>query len=106
MTNKSDNKKVWHGIPREEIDWHPTIDTGKCVACLTCVNFCKQGVFAEADGKPKVINPQNCVVGCKGCETVCPMGAISHPSDETLEKLKKDKRYSDEISGCCSSCKL
>ena len=92
MVNKSDNKKVWHGIPRDEIEWFPIIDTGKCVTCLTCVNFCKQGVFAEADGKPKVVNPQNCVVGCKGCETVFPMGAISHPPDDTLEKLKKDKR--------------
>jgi len=105
MSQKSDNKKVWYGIPRDEIDWRPTIDTEKCIACLTCVNFCKQGVFAEADGKPKVVNPQNCVVGCRGCETVCPMGAISHPTDEYLKELEKWKK-SDEISDCCSSCKL
>lgn len=106
MPEKSDNKKVWYGIPRDEIDWHPTIDPEKCVACLSCVRFCKQGVYVEEGDKPKVVNPQNCVVGCRGCESVCPMGAISHPSDDYLEQLKKDERYSDEISDCCSSCKL
>jgi len=105
MPQKPDDKKVWFGIPRDEIEWFPTIDTEKCIACLTCVRFCKQGVYAEVDGKPKVVNPQNCVVGCRGCESACPMRAISHPSDEYLEALKKNKK-SDEISGCCSSCKL
>ncbi len=102
MDNK---KKLWHGIPRDEIDWSPSIDTNKCISCLTCVHFCKQKVYAEVTGKPKVINPQNCIVGCRGCESVCPAGAISHPSDEYLDELIK-KGKSDEISDCCSSCKL
>ncbi len=98
------DKKAWYGIPRDQINWHPTVDPEKCTACLTCVNFCKQGVYAVEDGKPAVKHPENCVVGCRGCDTVCPMGAISHPSDEYLQELEKRKKY-DTISDCCSQCK-
>jgi hypothetical protein len=25
--------KPWHGIPREEIPWHPTVDEDVCIRC-------------------------------------------------------------------------
>ncbi|NBB90128.1 MAG: hypothetical protein GVY23_02855 [Spirochaetes bacterium] len=28
---------TWKGIPREEIDWNPTVDTDRCVGCGMCV---------------------------------------------------------------------
>lgn len=104
MDNKEFENK-WYGIPRSEIDWYPTIDAQKCIVCLACVKFCKKEVYAELDGKPKLINPQNCVVGCRGCDSKCPVGAISHPSDEYLRELENRKTY-DSVSKCCSSCSL
>jgi len=83
----------WFGIPREEIDWFPTINYEKCTGCMACVKKCSNGVYGERKGKPKVVKPKNCVVGCTGCEPVCPVGAISHPPREYLEKLAKRKDF-------------
>ena len=30
----------WNGIPREEIAWHPSIDSEKCTGCGMCVVSC------------------------------------------------------------------
>ncbi|MFW5991328.1 MAG: ATP-binding protein [Candidatus Nanoarchaeia archaeon] len=79
----------WFGIPREEIDWHPTIDYEKCSGCISCMDKCSHGVFTAYEGKPKVVEPKNCVVGCTGCQSVCPEGAITHPSKEYLKELTK-----------------
>ncbi|RMF00790.1 MAG: hypothetical protein D6768_11995, partial [Chloroflexi bacterium] len=27
----------WHGIPREEIDWYPTVIAERCIGCGLCV---------------------------------------------------------------------
>jgi len=90
-------EKLWFGIPRKEIQWFPTIDYDKCSGCMACLNKCKNGVFIEKDEKPKVVNHYNCVVGCTGCQKVCPTEAITHPSREYLEKLSKRK---DFVVGC------
>jgi ferredoxin len=53
-------------------------------------DFCHVGVFRieEKDGN-------QCSVLCRGCEDVCPAGAITHPSEEETQKIidkqKKDK---------------
>ena len=53
--------------------------------------------FEEKEGKKwsVVKNPNSCVVFCRGCEDICPAGAITHPSEEEtqkiIEKLKKAK---------------
>ena len=53
--------------------------------------------FEEKDGKrvSVVKNPSSCVVFCRGCEDICPAGAITHPSEKEtkkiIEKLKKAK---------------
>ena len=101
--NPETAENKWFGINRADIDWYPVIDTGKCLSCLICVRFCKKGVYAEKSGKPAVVKPKNCVVGCRGCDGKCPVGAISHPSDAYLEELIKSKTE-DTISDCCSSC--
>ncbi len=87
----------WFGIDRQEIQWFPIIDDEKCIGCMACLNKCKKAVFIEEDGKPTVANPYNCVVGCTGCQKVCPEHAISHPPREYLEKLSKRK---DFVVGC------
>lgn len=63
----------------KETIWDPTIDYNKCIWCLACFNFCKQRVYKlDENGKPFVVKPENCVPGCRGCEKVCPVWAISH----------------------------
>ncbi len=103
MENSQIETNKWFGIPRQEIDWFPTIDKEKCTACLTCVKFCKKGVYDVLENKPKVVEPKNCVVGCRGCDTKCLVGAISHPSDEYLNELLK-RKSADTVSDCCSTC--
>ncbi len=98
------SEETWHGIPRSKIPWYPTIDHEKCVACGKCVDFCHMSVFAigKKQGKERTIvkKPNSCVVTCTGCDDICPVGAISHPSKkEFLQKiraLRKNPDYSLE----------
>jgi NAD-dependent dihydropyrimidine dehydrogenase PreA subunit len=83
----------WFGVSREEIDWFPTIDYKKCSGCMACLNKCSRGVFASDNGRPKVVQPNKCVVGCTGCDKICPQQAISHPPKEYLEKLAKGRGF-------------
>jgi NAD-dependent dihydropyrimidine dehydrogenase PreA subunit len=88
---------TWHGIPREQIPWYPTIDYEKCFNCGKCVEYCTLGTFEfeEKDGEKisAVKNPNNCVVLCTGCDGICPAKAIKHQSKkethETIKKLRK-----------------
>lgn len=84
-------EKEYKGVPRNEIPWYPIIDYDKCIACGTCVEFCHNRTFdfEEKDGEKKVIakNPYNCVVFCRGCESQCPVSAITHQSEEETEKI-------------------
>ena len=91
--------ETWNGIPREKINWHPTINYRKCDGCLSCFRKCKHGVYSLSDGKPKVTSPRNCVVGCTGCQSLCPAGAISHPSESYLEGLTG--KHGSELSRKC-----
>jgi len=61
-------------------DWYPVIDYSKCEACMTCVKFRPHAVYAEKEGKPIVVNPENCVDMCRGCAKICPEKAITHYS--------------------------
>ena len=50
--------------------------------------------FKEEESKKKTVvkNTDACEVFCRGCEGICPSGAISHPSEvktqEIIDKLK------------------
>lgn len=85
--------KEWRGIPREDIQWNPTIDAEKCIGCKACVEFCKNDVleFDEATGKTRVKNPYNCVVECRTCARLCPTGAITFPDEEAFIAYIKEK---------------
>ena len=82
----------WHGINRKNIDWHPRIDESKCIGCGLCVTTCGKGVykFDFNNKKSKVVNPNNCLVGCQTCANICPTKAINFAeNDKTREKAQK-----------------
>jgi len=82
-------EEKYHGVPREEIQWFPTVDERKCTGCGVCVDMCHRGVYLLA-GKAKVANPYRCVVSCTGCESMCPEKAIKFPTlVELREELKQ-----------------
>jgi len=87
------SEETYQGIPRNKIVWYPIIDYEKCNTCGKCVDFCHVKAFGgEGKGKKKktvVANQNACVVMCRGCEDICPAGAISHPSEEETEKSIK-----------------
>ncbi len=91
----------WHGIPRNKIPWYPTINYEKCVTCGKCVDFCHMHVFAtekkEEEKKTVVKKPYSCVVTCTGCDSICPTGAITHPSEEEfrtkIRELRKNPNF-------------
>ncbi len=83
-------------LPREKIAWFPTVDYEVCTGDQECFNFCKNNVFTwdEENQHPIVANPYNCVVGCQACINVCPVQAISFPSNDELRasiiRLRKE----------------
>ena len=67
-------------------NWYPIIDYEKCVGCLSCVDFCPHGVFEVENGQPVVVNPDNCVEFCRGCQKVCDYEAITYYGDKEARK--------------------
>ena len=96
---RGDIEELYHGIPREEIQWFPRIDRDLCTNCKACFDFCKRGVYTFKE-VPEVTNPYRCVVSCAGCLTQCKAGAISFPSlvelREELKNLRKMYRLSED----------
>jgi CDP-4-dehydro-6-deoxyglucose reductase len=82
--------KPWHGVPREEIDWHPTIIEDACIGCGTCVTGCSRLVYRfDYDRKKSiVVDPLNCMVGCTTCANTCPTHAIRFPPMATVFTLE------------------
>ena len=89
--NKLGPDKEYLGIPRKEIPWYPSIDSINCDGCGSCVDFCNLGTYSYSkdSGKALVSDPYNCVVGCNGCEDKCPKNAISFPSTEIIDEVRK-----------------
>jgi CDP-4-dehydro-6-deoxyglucose reductase, E3 len=81
--------KPWHGIPREEIDWHPTVDADACIGCGNCVTSCGRLVyrFDFDTEKAVVVEPLHCMVGCMTCANTCPTHAIGFPDPHVLKPL-------------------
>jgi ferredoxin len=89
-------EQTWHGIPRDKIPWHPTINYERCVSCGKCLDYCSLSAyeFKEDKGKrnPIVSKPNNCVVLCSGCDSICPSGAITHPSKKQTQEIIRSLR--------------
>ncbi len=60
--------------------WYPVLDYGRCTHCGQCFEFCLFGVYEKsADGKIRVIHPENCKNNCPACARICPVTAIIFP---------------------------
>ncbi len=84
----------WHGVPRRQIKWIPTIAADRCTGCGLCVTSCYRGVLAfdyETD-QAVVVTPRMCVVGCTTCAGLCPEDAVSLPARSYLQQLIKGKK--------------
>ncbi|RJQ44480.1 MAG: 4Fe-4S dicluster domain-containing protein [Gaiellales bacterium] len=82
----------YHGVDRNQIQWNPVIDEGKCIGCGLCVTTCGRSVykFDFENKKTRVVNPNNCLVACQTCANLCPSHAINFADgDRTREKVQK-----------------
>lgn len=87
-----DKNQTWHGIPRKDIPWFPTVNTDACIGCSLCFLSCGRGVYDMQDRKSIALNPYNCMVGCSTCATVCPTQAITFPEREMIWKLEREHK--------------
>ncbi|MDR2203222.1 MAG: ferredoxin family protein [Nitrososphaerota archaeon] len=79
----------YEGIPRNKIPWNPKIDYSKCTTCGKYVEFCHMNAFKIEEEKGKkitIVNPNSCVIFCRGCEGICPSGAIITPMKRKLKE--------------------
>lgn len=84
----------WHGIPREQVPWYPTIDVDLCDGCGICLRICRTGALAATvAGKVGVVEPFACVVGCNTCANLCRPGAILFPPRSILETYQSSDRH-------------
>ena len=88
--NQQKRSVMWYGIPREQIQWYPIIDPGRCDGCGKCVEFCQNDVLRLSGDPPRaeVANPLNCLVGCNSCASKCPADAIQFPPREILQTYR------------------
>ena len=89
------SNQQWHGIPRKEIPWYPTIDPEKCIGCELCFVTCGREVYditPDKYHKARVVRPYNCMVGCSTCAMVCPTQAISFPDRDMIWKLEREHK--------------
>ncbi len=91
------SQSKWHGVPRQEIPWFPTVNAEACIGCELCFVTCGREVYEieqQADGrhvKAVAERPYNCMVGCSTCSMVCPTQAISFPGRDVVWEI--EKRY-------------
>jgi NAD-dependent dihydropyrimidine dehydrogenase PreA subunit len=80
---------TWRGYPREQIPWFPTVAAELCDGCGICLVMCRNHVFGErSDGKPEVVGPFRCEVGCRSCADQCAPCAISFPPRTVLDAFR------------------
>jgi CDP-4-dehydro-6-deoxyglucose reductase, E3 len=86
--------KPWHGIPRQEIPWYPTVMADRCVGCGLCVTSCGRQVYAFdfERNRPVVVSPDHCMVGCTTCATICTQDALEFPTRGFIRHLVRDKK--------------
>lgn len=76
--------------------WYPIINEENCIECDTCVDFCPHGVYKKDSPKPIAVNPDGCIEGCHGCQTLCPAEAITYFGD--------NGENTSSACGCGCSC--
>lgn len=76
------SKRLVLAVPREDIDWNPTVDADACIGCGACYDFCPHSVYELREEKATVAAPTECVVLCSNCVPLCPVSAISFPNKE------------------------
>lgn len=90
------SEDTFMGVPRNTIDWSPTIDYDKCNYCMECVKFCPHQVYEVLETEEKkliVKNPDNCVVFCRACGKTCGVDALTFPDKgETTKKIKETRK--------------
>jgi NAD-dependent dihydropyrimidine dehydrogenase PreA subunit len=91
--------QLWHGIPRKEIPWFPTITAEKCIGCELCYISCGREVFEynETNRKVTVERNYNCMVGCSTCSTVCTTEAITFPGRDLVWKFEKEYKIFKQV---------
>jgi len=85
----------WHGVPRQDVPWFPSVDAGKCIGCELCYVTCGREVFEMTPGpRPKaaVEHPYNCMVGCSTCAMACPTQAISFPGRDLVWEVEREHK--------------
>ena len=87
----------WHGVPRQDVPWFPSVDNDACIGCELCFVTCGREVYEielTQDGrrKARVERPYNCMVGCSTCAMVCPTEAISFPSRDIVWKVEREHK--------------
>lgn len=92
MNNNSNGQ--WHGVPRAEIQWQPTVIADRCVGCGLCATSCGRGVYAfdYEQNRPVVVAPEMCMVGCTTCATICTQDAIEFPSIGYIRQVIRQKK--------------
>jgi NAD-dependent dihydropyrimidine dehydrogenase PreA subunit len=85
-------KKAWHGIPRDDIPWLPTVDAESCIGCELCYVTCGRAVFEMRDQVAVAVAPMECAVGCSTCGNVCPTNAIAFPSLDAVWKMERERQ--------------
>jgi NAD-dependent dihydropyrimidine dehydrogenase PreA subunit len=88
----TEKKSTWHGIPRNEIPWLPTVDAEACIGCQLCYVTCGRGVYEMHDNAAVAVAPMECAVGCSTCGNVCPTSAISFPALDAVWKLERERQ--------------
>jgi NAD-dependent dihydropyrimidine dehydrogenase PreA subunit len=68
------------------IQWYPVIDYKKCTRCGICIHQCPHGVYDKESVDPLVLQPENCIEGCHGCQKRCSSGAIQYVGDFGLDQ--------------------
>jgi ferredoxin len=98
------SKAAWHGVPRQDIPWYPTVEADACIGCELCYVTCGREVYDIAlieEGGRKAVAARtfNCMVGCSTCAVVCPTQAITFPSRDVVWKAEREHKIFKAVHG-------